>query len=87
LRVRVIRSNATPPDRGQPPGTVTQFVEYIEVGVGAVARAIQFVMPDGALGGSGLPDPKWLVDGSRVLVPSHNDSQRCPDCPRRQRRP
>ncbi|HZQ97956.1 MAG TPA: hypothetical protein VFC93_03975, partial [Chloroflexota bacterium] len=41
---------------------------------------IKYVGPDGSLGASGLPNPKWLHDGSRALIPSHRDGQTCPDC-------
>jgi hypothetical protein len=28
----------------------------------------QYLRPDGTLGASGLPDPKWLRDGDRILI-------------------
>jgi len=27
----------------------------------------QYLLPDGSIGASGLPDPKWLRDGDRIL--------------------
>jgi hypothetical protein len=28
----------------------------------------QYRLPNGELGASGLPDPKWLRDGDRILI-------------------
>lgn len=60
---------------GQPPGTLSQQVRYLDEN-GVVARAHRFVLPDGELGASGLPDPKavlfqgrWLVVESEAAVP------------------
>src|SRR5437867_3818808 len=43
LQTRVVRSNLTSSEMRQGPGTITELVDYIEVGVGLVARAVQFV--------------------------------------------
>ena len=75
------RSKGTPPERGQVPGTATEVLEYSTAQGSRVAVAIQYRRPDGTLGGSGRPDPKWLLDGGEILTPSHGDSSRCPDCP------
>jgi hypothetical protein len=32
-----------------------------------VAIVHQYLNPDGTLGGSGTPDPKWLRDGYMIL--------------------
>ena len=55
-----------PPTAGQLPGTLGQVVHYFEAGR-EVARVHQYLRRDGTLGASGLPDPKWLRDGNRVL--------------------
>jgi hypothetical protein len=58
--------NLAGPNSGQPPGTRTQRVYYMQ-GQTLVAIVHQYLRPDGKLGGSGLPDPKWLRDGRRIL--------------------
>jgi hypothetical protein len=52
---------------GFPAGTRTQRVYYMK-GQVRVAIVHQYVLPDGTLGASGLPDPKWLRDGRRILM-------------------
>jgi hypothetical protein len=80
ILVVTVRSYLTPPAAQQEPGTRTEKVEYYDRSGRRLAIAVQYVRPDGSLGASGLPDPKWLHDGSRVLIPSHRDDQTCPDC-------
>jgi len=55
-------TNPASPESRQPPGTITQMVSYFEKGE-EVVRLHQFVLPDGSLGGSGLPDPKTIYEG------------------------
>jgi hypothetical protein len=52
---------------GQAPGTLAQVVHYF-AGRVEVARVHQYLRRDGTLGASGLPDPKWLRDGNRILL-------------------
>jgi hypothetical protein len=57
----VLSQNPPRSDAGQPPGTLSQRVEYVEIIDGRpirVATVHQYLRPDGTLGGSGLPDPK-----------------------------
>src|SRR5688572_14036437 len=51
---------------GQPAGTRSQIVHYHR-GDELVAIVHQYLLPDGRIGASGLPDPKWLRDGNRIL--------------------
>lgn len=44
----------------QPPGTKSQLVYYYEKELTQVAIVHQYVLPDGSIGASGLPDPKWV---------------------------
>jgi hypothetical protein len=52
---------------GFPVGTRSQTVYYMR-GQTRIAVVHQFLLPDGTLGASGLPDPKWLRDGTRILA-------------------
>lgn len=66
-------SELAPPEANQPPGTLSQIIIY-HSRPDFVARVHQYLLPDeerdGAgyplLGGSGIPDPKELLE-SRVL--------------------
>lgn len=58
----VKRSKPAPWRAWQPRGTLSQYVIYLKGGV-HVAGVHQYLRPDGILGGSGLPDPKWVLDG------------------------
>jgi hypothetical protein len=54
------------PERGQPIGTRSQIVLYRRDKV-LVAIVHQYLLADGRIGASGLPDPKWLRDGNLIL--------------------
>jgi hypothetical protein len=58
---KVTRNKPASPQSGQPPGTMSQEVVYSENNL-EVARVHQFVLPSGALGGSGFPDPKRIYE-------------------------
>lgn len=51
----------------QPPGTLSQTVLYLDR-FRVVARAHRFVLPDGEVGASGLPDPKRVLFEGQWLV-------------------
>ena len=67
LRMHLDRQWRAPASSGQPPGTVSQRVFYFR-GNKKVAVAHRYVLPDGTIGASGLPDPKWLRDGDVILA-------------------
>jgi len=67
LDLVINRSSLAHPARGQPPGTLTQRVIYLQ-GQRQMAVCHRYLRPDGTLGASGLPDPKWLRDGDRILM-------------------
>ena len=46
---------------------MSQTVDYLSLDGQLVARVHQYQRPDGSVGGSGRPDPKWLRVGSWVL--------------------
>lgn len=49
------------PDRvGEPAGTLSHMLVYLDSSGRAVALAHEYLRPDGSIGASGLRDPKWL---------------------------
>ena len=70
LSALVVYRRIPSPLSNQPPGTMSEEVEYYSA-TEVVARVHQFVLPDGSLGASGRPDPKALVweDTLYVLKP------------------
>lgn len=68
VREHVRESSVPSPRSGQPPGTRSETVLYFS-GSEAIAQAHRFLLKDGTLGGSGLPDPKWVVHEGAILFP------------------
>lgn len=52
---------------GQPLGTLSQTLLYLDER-GMVARAHRYLLPDGEVGASGLPDPKAVLFEGQWLV-------------------
>lgn len=64
----LVRSSSAPsPISGQPHGTSSQRVVYLNRGQ-PIAVAHRFVAPDGSIGGSGRPDPKAVRFGNEWLI-------------------
>ena len=64
----VVRKNTERPARpqiGEPPGTVSHALVYLDPTGTAVAIAHEYLRPDGTTGASGLRDPKWLRHAGR----------------------
>lgn len=59
-------SHRLPPPGGEPPCTKSQIVLYINVENKVVAIAHRYLRPDGTLGASRQPDPKYLVHEGKV---------------------
>jgi hypothetical protein len=55
------------PPAGEPFCTHSQIVYYYTKRRELVAIVHQYVRPDGTLGGSGKPDPKWLRLADRAI--------------------
>jgi hypothetical protein len=56
-----VYSQAPPQKRsGEPPGTLSQIVAYLDSQGRQVAIVHQYLRKDGSIGGSGRPDPKKL---------------------------
>ena len=62
FRQEAKRDRLARPLAGQPPGTRSQIVYYSSAAGEKIAVVHQYLRPDGRLGGSGLPDPQWLVE-------------------------
>ncbi len=55
----------TNPAANLPPCTRSQILEYVDRDGTLVAKAHQFLLPDGKVGASGEPDPKAILhDGT-----------------------
>jgi len=71
--MELVQESATAPDSsGQPPGTLSQIVQYSTVIDGQLVKLAlvhRYLLPDGAIGASGLPDPKMAFhDGIIYLL-------------------
>jgi hypothetical protein len=58
---------------GQPRGTKSQIIAYINSNGQQVALVHQYLKPDGTLGGSGKPDPKELLEGEVLYKIDYGD--------------
>jgi hypothetical protein len=59
----------TPQGIDEPPGTRSLTVSYVnDVGERIFIVHI-YLKPDGSIGGSGKPDPKWLFEDGAVSIP------------------
>lgn len=54
--------------KGEPPGTRSQIIRYVDLAGQWVAVIHQYCRPDGSLGASGKPDPKRLRIAGTVFV-------------------
>lgn len=79
LKARITSQKSAPASLGEPAGTVSEMVAYIQEGIGRVALVHQYRRPDGSIAASGMPDPKWLRVGADVMIP-HLDRVICPEC-------
>jgi len=52
----------------EPYCTRSQIVFYYDLDNNLLAVVHQYLRPDGTLGASGLPDPKWLYINNRILA-------------------
>jgi hypothetical protein len=70
LKARLIRERQFTTARpGLPSGTRSQIIAYDSINGGMVAIVHQYLLPDGSIGASGLPDPKrLLVKGLLYIV-------------------
>jgi hypothetical protein len=53
---------------GEPPGTLSQIVAYLDSQGRQVAIVHQYLRKDGRLGGWGKPDPKKLFHDGKIYI-------------------
>jgi hypothetical protein len=58
---------STSPD--EPPGTLSLVVAYPNDALHRVFLVHIYLRPDGTLGASGQPDPKWLLEDGSIYIP------------------
>jgi hypothetical protein len=68
-----IYNKPAPARAGQPRGTRSQIVAYINSNGDQIALVHQYLKPDGTLGGSGKPDPKELLQGEILYKIDYGD--------------
>ena len=56
------------PRSGEPPGTLSQMISYLDPHGREIARVHQYLRKNGTLGGSGRPDPKKLLHNGVLYV-------------------
>lgn len=54
--------------RGEPPGTRSQTIRYIDIAGQWVVEIHQYLRADGSLGASGKPDPKRLRIAGTIFI-------------------
>ena len=80
LTVEVRSSVPSPARAGQWTGTLSQEVEYYESPRRLIAICHRYLRVDGTLGGSGLPDPKWLLVEEEIWLLAHRGGDTCAEC-------
>jgi hypothetical protein len=58
-----------PDSPDEPPGTRSLTVSYVNDARERVFLVHLYLRPDGSIGGSGKPDPKWLFEDGVVYIP------------------
>ena len=53
---------------GEPRGTRSQILDYLDPDGERVVTVHRYLRPDGTLGGSGQPDPKWIRREGDVFI-------------------
>ena len=59
----------TPDSADEPSGTRSLTVSYVNDAGERVFMVHFYLRPDGSIGGSGKPDPKWLYEDGAVYIP------------------
>lgn len=64
----------------QPAGTKSQMGAYRTRQGVVVAKVHRYLLPDGGIGASGRPDPKWLLVDNEIWNQGHKETEACPEC-------
>src|SRR5438874_13754463 len=64
--VRRRTERPAPASSGEPRGTLSHVVVYVNAENRGVVVAHEYLRPNGTIGGSGQRDPKWLREGNKV---------------------
>jgi hypothetical protein len=62
----VVHSGTPSQEVGLPPGSRSEMISYREINGFELARAHQYVLPDGRIGASGKPDPKRVLKDGKL---------------------
>lgn len=77
--VRPIREQNARGPAHQPPGTISQMIEYRDLSGDLFVLAHRYLLPGSR---STPPDPKWLWDMAVEHTPLHSGEREwCDDCP------
>lgn len=69
LRPELIRENhPSPTNSGEPVCTWSQRLRYVDRDGNQVAQVHQYLQPSGAIGASGMPDPKLILHEGTVYA-------------------
>jgi hypothetical protein len=55
--------------KDEPEGTRSMMVSYVDVRHHRIFLVHLYLRPDGSIGASGRPDPKWLFENEVVYLP------------------
>lgn len=66
LRAKLLEDGTPSPRAGEPPGTRSQIIAYLDPRGARVAIIHQYLRPDGSLGASGRQDPKAIRLGDII---------------------
>jgi hypothetical protein len=66
IKAIVVHSGTPSPDIELPPDSKSQLISYRDINGLEVARAHQYILPDGRIGASGKPDPKRILKNGRL---------------------
>jgi hypothetical protein len=85
LAIKVLSSDPPGPDVEELQMFDSQGIQYVDKASGeALAECHRYIVARGPmageLGGSGRPDPKWLLVGDEEWNTAHEDDEACDDC-------
>ena len=67
IKAVVVHSGTPSPDVGLPLGSRSQLLSNRDLNGLELARAHQYVLPDGRVGASGKPDPKRILKDGKLF--------------------